>query len=184
MQIVISQLNRAAFLVVLASVLLPSVRAQDQCVPEAITVAQKFVHAQFQGASIGGSQEAFKEALTLLIDDGEPPASPIVFVASYKIQDSAMIGNECRVAIIYERLGTISPETLIFTPAKTKEEVHIWLARDSGTWKVHMNAKQYGLPAHAGIEAIKNWLHVFLQPPIDAKTAKARHLLATIDKYQ
>ena len=118
-----------------------------------------------------------------MIQDGEPPASPIVFVASYKIDTDVVVGKECRVTIMYERLGTISPNSLIFKPAKYEETAQIWLVRDSDTWKVHMNTGQYGLPPHVGADAIKNWLHLFLNPPLDEKTAKAKQLLETINKY-
>ncbi len=71
---------------------MPLVSAQEQSSSQAVANADKFIHAQFQGASIGGSREAFKEAITLLIDDGEPPASPIVFFAGYK--ETSLTVNE------------------------------------------------------------------------------------------
>jgi len=181
MQRVMCRMNHAIFLVVLGCTLTPFVRAQQQCEPAAVAVAQRFIRAQFQGASIGGSRDAFKEAVPLMIDDGEPPASPIIYVAGYKVQDDVMVGEKCRITILYERLGTISPESFILKPAKSEETAHIWLTRDENTWKVHMDAKQYGLPPHVGVEAIRNWLHLFLQPPFDAKTVKAKHLLAMVD---
>ena len=184
MQIVLRGPNGVVLLGILICVVSLSMRAQEQCEPQAVTVAQRFIYAQFQGASIGGTPEAFKEARTLVIEDGEPPASPIVFVAGYKIKQAAAMGKECCISIMYERLGTISPESLKLKPAKYQETVHIWLARDPDTWKVHMDAKQYGISPHVGADAIRNWLHLFLQPPIDAKTAKAKRLLKTIDKYQ
>lgn len=177
-------LNRVALLGILVCLLSPLTRAQEQCEPLAVAVAQRFIHAQFQGASIGGSPAAFKEARDLVIEDGEPPAAPIVFVAGYKIKEAVAMGKECRVTIMYERLGTISPESLILKPAKSEETAHIWLARDPDAWKVHMNTNQYSLPPHVGADAIRNWLHLFLQPPTDAKTARVKHLLQVLDKYQ
>jgi len=94
-----------------------------------------------------------------------------------------MIGQECRITIVYERFGTIS-ESFVFKPAKLEEKAHIWLAQDSNTWKVHINANQYGLPPHVGIEAIRNWLHSLMQPSIDVRTStKAKRLLETVESY-
>jgi hypothetical protein len=137
---------------------------------------------QFNGASLGGSPDAFQESSRLVMDDGAPPADPIVFVKSYSIKGMKMVGGECRVTVVYERLGTIS-EKFVLRPVKSEEAVNIWLARDSGMWKVHMDAKHYGIPPHVGKEAIINWLHVFMKPPRDEKTVKAERLLQVVSNY-
>ena len=184
MQIMISKLRRAAGIgLILSGISQPFVKAQGQCEPDALANAQKFIRAQFNGASIGGSPDALKESRSLVIEDGEPPPAPIVFVESYSIKDTEAVGQECRVTIVYERLGTISPEKLVFRLVKSEEIANIWLARDSGIWKVHMDTKHYGIPPHVGKEAIRHWLRLFLTPPRDEKTAKAEQLLQVITRY-
>jgi hypothetical protein len=90
---------------------------------------------------------------------------------------------------VYDRLGTIS-DNFVLRRAKSKETAHIWLARHPTTWKVHMNTRQYGLPPHAGLDGIRNWLGGFLKPPVDAddaddaktKATKAKHLLDALNR--
>jgi hypothetical protein len=133
----------------------------------------------YDGAFIGGSDSAFKESLTLTLNDGDPPPGPIIVTRGYRITKEIQENGECHITVSFDRLGTIT-ENLIFHPRSEAETASIWILCEEGTCKVHMDDKHYGLPPHVGKEGILAWLRKLHSGDQAAKVAALEKIVRSL----
>lgn len=131
--------------------------AVAQCSSQARITAQRLLQDVYEGAWSGGSLPAFKDALGLTIDDGDPPPAPIVVTKRYAIASQAAIVGGCRFTVEFDRQGLIT-EDLDFQPTIGKEIRNIWVLCDKSGCKVDLNEKRFGFPPHVGHDGLLRWL--------------------------
>jgi len=131
-------------------------QAEAQCSQDARSTAAKFLRVSYDGSFIG-VVPAFAEMQGLLMDDGVPPAWPVVVTRTYKITDAAPVKAACRYTAVFSNYGYIT-EADVFHHEMRDEVAHIWVSCSDRQCKVDMDAHHYGLPPHAGKEAVLTWL--------------------------
>lgn len=148
----------------------------SECPASMRATVDKFLDVTYRGAFIGGSKSAFEESKNLTMDDGFPPAWPIVYINRYKVLRAVPTRDGCRFTISYDRQAVIT-DSLSFRAVRREEISALWLVCADSMCKVDMADARYGLPPHVGRAGILAWLDKLREGDQSAKVMALQRAL-------
>jgi len=170
---------RLAILCCIVSMLLMGTTANlsAQCSIQAHRTAERYLKDVFEGGTIGGSESAFKDEVQIVMDNGEPPASPVVVTTSYRIVKERPNGEaSCTFTVLFKTAGTIGAD-LRFQRHPITESVSIRLLRTNGDWGIDLSTLRF--PPHVGRDGLLAWLKK-LRPGYPARVKALEGVVAQL----